>query len=414
MGYDFETHVSRENTGSAKWDAMYRRNPRVGHEIVPLSVADMELPNPPEVIDALRSYLDDAILGYTEPTDAFYDACIGWQARHHGWTPARAWLVTSPGVVPAIFNAVSSLTEEGDGVIIQPPVYYPFRMAVERTGRTLVTNPLRRVELEEGGHSYEMDFEDLAQKAADPRNRMLVLCSPHNPVGRVWRADELRRLLDICVQNDVIVVSDEIHDDLVMPGHAHTTIMRVAEAGEYDHILVCTAPSKTFNLAGCQASAIYIPDEALRERFEEGFAKVALRELNAFAYVATQAAYTRCDEWLDQLIELVWSNYRMLRGFLAAYLPEVELYPLEGTYLAWLDFGSWGLSKEELEAFMCEEALLFPDEGSMFGHEGDCFERLNLACPTDVLEAALERLVHAARERRLGAFSGGDEPGDAR
>ncbi len=407
MKYDFSSKVSRSSSGSLKWASMYEKNPRVGKGIVPLSVADMELPNPPEVIEALVGYLQGgAVLGYMGPTDEFVDACVSWQARHHGWMPQKSSLVTSPGVVPAIYNAVRSLTDPGDGVIVQSPVYYPFSEAVKRAGRTLVDNPLRVVELEDGSHRYEMDFEDLERKVASPRVKLLILCSPHNPVGRVWTAEELRRLLDACVRNDVIVIADEIHDDLIMPGITHTAIMSVAEAGEYDHLVVCTAPSKTFNLAGCQASAIYIPDESLRDRFVGGLRDIPLGSLNAFAYVSTTAAYTLCDEWLEQLIGLVWGNFELLRGTLNNYHPELEVYPLEGTYLAWVDFRPWGLTNEELERFMCQDALLFLDEGYIFGEGGGGFERFNLACPRSVMEESLERLVHAAHVRGLGTTRG--------
>lgn len=401
MQHDFDTRIVGDRTSSAKWGVMYDHNPQLGSEIVPLSVADMEFPAPAPVVEALGDFLKNPFLGYTKPTQAFYDACIGWQRRRHGWEPDQDILVTSNGVVPAIYHAVRAYTQPGEGVIIQTPVYYPFSSAITANGRTLVENPLKLVEAENGSHRYEMDFEDLAAKAADPANRMLVLCSPHNPVGRVWSAVELRRLLDICLANDVLVVADEIHDDLIMPGLRHTAIMCVADPSEYDRLVVCTAPSKTFNLAGCQASVIYIPNAELRRRFQEE--RMALGDagmLNAFGYVSTIAAYTQCDEWLDQLIPYIQGNYELLRGFVANCLPEVEVYPLEGTYLAWLDFRAWGLSDKDLDAFMEDQAYLFLDPGHLFGSAGSGFERVNLACPRSVLNAALDRLAIASRKLR--------------
>ena len=402
MRYDFDTKISTDRSSSAKWREMLNHNSRLGAEIVPLSVADMEFRNPPEVIEALRDFLKETTLGYAAPTEAYYDACLAWQKRRHGWLPERRSLVPTAGIVPAIFNAVRSLTEPGDGIIIQPPVYRPFRLSIQKNGRKLVENPLKIIEAQDGTHRYEMDFDDLEAKAADPNTKMLILCSPHNPVGRVWSAEELRRLLDACLEHDVIIVCDEIHDDLIMPGHEHAAIMCVADAGEYDKLLICTAASKTFNLAGCQSSAIYIPDQQLRERFCEGLDQVAQGGgLNAFAYVSTTAAYTRCDEWLDQLITYVQENYNFLKGYLARFLPSVEVYPMEGTYLAWVDFRSWSLSSSELESFMREDALLFLDEGHVFGTGGSGFERFNLACPRSVLGDSLERLVLATNTRGI-------------
>jgi len=380
---------------------MLADNPTPPEGVVPLSVADMELKNPPEIKRALHTLIDTTVLGYTEPTKRFFDACVGWQESRHAWHPSTEWIVTSPGVVPAFFNAVRCLTRKGDGIIIQPPVYYPFKMAVEENGRTLVENPLRLA----GGH-YEIDFDDLEAKAANPANKMLILCSPHNPVGRVWSADELRRLVDICVSNDIFIVSDEIHDDLVMPHHEHTTIMRVMRPDEYGHVLVCTAPSKTFNLAGCQASVIYVPDEQVRTRFSEGFSRLAMFDLNAFGYAATIAAYEECASWLDELIEVIETNYEHLRDWAAARHPELFVFPLEGTYLAWVDFRAWGLHAKDLEAFMRKDALLWLDEGYVFGEAGTGFERFNLACPTSVIDEALERLEEAASRRGLGTRAG--------
>lgn len=396
MNYDFTTHVSRRGVGAFKWDEMLSENPGVPAAIVPLSVADMEFPNPPEVRRALHDLIDAGPLGYTGPTERFTSACIDWQVRRHGWRPEAEWMVETPGVVPAIYDAVRTLTEPGDGVIIQPPVYYPFRRAIEAGGREVVENPLKLVD-----GRYTIDFEDLEAKAADPRTTMIVLCSPHNPVGRVWDVAELRRLIDICIANGVLILADEIHNDLIMPGHAHTTVGAVMTPEELSRAVVCTAPSKTFNLAGCQCSVIYIPDADLRARFRAGFEALNITGLNAFAYTAAETAYEKCEGWLAQLIDIVEANYIVLRRWADALHPELRVHDLEGTYLAWVDFNAWGLAPAELKEFMRKEALLWLDEGEMFGQGGEGFERFNLACPADVFADALARLDEAAAKRGL-------------
>lgn len=390
MSYDFKTLPNRRGLGSSKWDAMLAERSDLPEDVVPLSVADMELANAPEIKAALHELIDAGPLGYASPTKRFFDACVAWQQRRHSWSPSAEWIVTSPGVVPALYNAVRTLTQPDDGVIIQPPVYYPFRMAVERSGRRVVENPL----VERNGR-YEMDLEDLARKASDPSVSMLILCSPHNPVGRVWTPEELRAVLDICLANNVLVVSDEIHDDLIMPGHEHMTLMRLAADSERERIVVCTAPSKTFNLAGCQASVIYLANSELREKFSAGFYGIGMHHLNAFAYAATIAAYESGERWLSGLLALVWENYQRLVAWARRQGRGIAVYPLEGTYLAWVDFRSLGLDACELERFMKDEALLWLDEGKLFGVEGEGFERINLACPTSVLDASLERLATA-------------------
>lgn len=405
MTYDFTTRMDKRGEGAIKWDSMFKHKPDVALGVVPLSVADMEFPVAPPIVEALQAFVSRASLGYTVPTEAYYEAVLSWQERCHGWKPEREWLCTSPGVVPAFYAAVRVLTKPGDGVIVQTPVYYPFMGAVKSAGMRIVENPL----VEGEGLHYEMDFDDLERKAADPANTVLLLCSPHNPVGRVWTAEELHRVLDICMAHDVFVISDEIHDDLIMPDVEHTAIMSVARPADWPRLVVCTAPSKTFNIAGCQASVNYVPAADVRERFVRGFRDVASTELNCFAYPATIAAYTLCDEWLGQLLGVIWSNYQMLRDFMREHMPEVEVYPLEGTYLAWTDFGAWGLTSQELERFMHRNAQLYLDEGHVFGSEGDGFERFNLACPEHVLHSALERLYDAARNAGLLGPNGGSQ-----
>lgn len=392
MSYDFTTRVDRRGQGSEKWKSMFEKKADVPEGVVPLSVADMELPDPPMVLEALHHLVDTAVLGYTGPTDSYYEAVLGWQRTRHNWNPERGWVVESPGVVPAFFNAAKALTKPGDGIIIQPPVYYPFSMALLRNGRTLVENPLR---LE--GTRYEMDFDDLEAKASDPDNKVLLFCSPHNPVGRVWSREELRRVVDICLAHDVFIISDEIHDDLILPGHEHVTLMNVMTPEEWGRCLICTAPSKTFNLAGCQCSNIFIPDEQVRKSFVEEFNKSAMGELTPFGYTACTAAYEKGAPWLDELLVLLETNRALIESTLAARCPSIGVIPLEGTYLQWLDLRYLGMGHEELEHAM-QDANLFFDEGYIFGTGGDGFERINIACPTAVLAEALDRLVEAVQK----------------
>lgn len=393
--YDFTTRLDRSGCGSEKWNGMRKACPDVPAGTVPLSVADMEFMGAPQIAACIGRYAAENVLGYTEPTDAYFDAVRGWMRRRHDWDVPREWIVTSPGVVPALFHMVKTFTKPGDGIIVQPPVYYPFRMAVELTGRTMVENPLVLK-----GTRYEMDFADLERKAADPANTMMIACSPHNPVGRVWSREELERLVQICLDNDVLLVCDEIHNDLIMPGHEHVTVHNATPAEGRERVIVCTAPSKTFNLAGLQCSNIIIASEELRQRFTGAFWESNGMEcLNALAYPACTCAYNECEGWLDELLGVLDGNRRLFADFMAAELPQVRVIPLEGTYLQWADFGFLGMGPKEQERFMQQDAHLFLDEGYVFGTGGAGFERFNLACPKSVLAESLERLAQAVRSR---------------
>ena len=396
--FDFVTRVDRTGTGSSKWELMRSCNPSVPAGTVPLSVADMEFVTAPPIAEALSEFAREAVLGYTGPTDAYYDAVLSWQRTRHGWDAKREWVALSPGVVPAVAIAVRAFTQPGEGVVIMTPVYYPFRRCIESAGRVVVENPLLH---DEERLRYDIDFEGLDRACADPSVTMLILCSPHNPVGRVWRPDELSRVADICLAHGVFICSDEIHNDLIMPGFEHTVLAKAMPPSRIGECAVMTAPSKTFNLAGLQCSNIFLPDPGRKEAFEKTFRDHAsFGSCNAFAYVACRAAYERCAPWLDECIDVIAANHRLVSDFVAERVPGVRVYPLEGTYLQWLDFRCLGMGAEELESFMVKEALLFPDEGTLFGAAGAGFERINLACPRAVLEEALERLARAVE--RLG------------
>ena len=389
MKYDFTTLVDRSNLGSFKWNGMKRLYPDVPSGIVPFSVADMELKNPPEVIEGLKKYLDEAILGYTGPTDAYYDAVISWMKRRHNWDIKKEWFVTTTGVVTGFQAAIKSVIEPGDGVIILSPVYYPFSSAIKRFDGEVVS-----VELINKNGEYFIDFDALKTACENPKNKMLLFCSPHNPIGRVWTKEELEQIGELCLKNDVIIVSDEIHHDLIMPGTTHTVFATLSKELE-DHMIICTSPSKTFNLAGMQTSNILIPNETLREKYVEAINEISKTSLNALGYKACELAYNEAENWLEELLKLIQHNCDVVCQCMRTYFPEVVISPLQGTYLLWLDFRAFNLSKEALEEKMIKEALWFTDEGYLFGDGGIGFERINLACPTWVLEEALLRLRKA-------------------
>lgn len=387
MKYDFETCMDKRGSGSVKWREMLEKQPDVPKGVVPLSVADMEFKTAPEIVAGLKEYLDTQALGYTGATDSYYDAVQGWMEARHNWHVEREWIVTTPGIVLALGLAVRAFTQPGEGVIIMTPVYYPFYMVVQRQGRKLAENVLQNRE-----GRYEIDFGDLERKAKDPNNKMLLLCSPHNPAGRVWTKEELARIGEICAGNGVLVVADEIHNDLIMPGYSHTVF---TQAGDFaGNAVVCTAPSKTFNLAGMQASNIIIANEALRKRFREYKLMSGIMELGALSYRACELAYTRCGGWLDELLVVLDKNRRLTEEFAAQNLPDAKVTRLEGTYLQWVDLRAYGFSEKELEQKMIGAHLFF-DEGYIFGKTGAGFERINIACPPRVLEEALARLKTA-------------------
>ena len=387
MRYDFTKLADRTGQGSAKWLDMYEINKNVGPEIVPLSVADMEFDNPKEITEGLKLFLDTAVLGYAVPTQSYYDSVIGWMKRRHHWEVKKESIVCSPGVVPALFTGVSAFTKKGDGVILLTPVYYPFYKAVESHERKVAASSL----IEEDGR-YTMDYADIEEKASKPENKLLLLCNPHNPVGRVWTKEELKRLGDICKKHHVTVISDEIHQDMIMPGFEHT-VFHNADPSFEEFSIVCTAPSKTFNLAGMQTSNIMIPNEQMRNQFCEAMSKnMGGPFLNMLGYEACRLAYDECEDWLDELLKVIYENSRAVEAFFAENMPEVKPVKLEGTYLQWLDFRGLDIDYKELERIHTMKALVFFDEGYIFGKEGEGFERINLACPKSVILSALERL----------------------
>ena len=386
MKYDFETLIPRKNMGSRKWNVMAQHNPNAAEDVIPLSVADMEFRNPPELAQGLKDYIDRSILGYTLPNNAFYQSVARWMKNRHQWDIKPEWLVQAPGVVNALFGIVKTFTEPGDGIIIMQPVYYPFSAAITQNGRELVNNALIYED-----YAYRIDFDDLEKKAKDPKNKMLILCSPHNPIGRVWTREELEKVGRICIDNNVLVVSDEIHFDFILTGHKHTVFANISEEFA-QHCIICTAPSKTFNIAGLKISNIVIPNDHLRkqlmEKNQRDFAS------NALGIQACRICYDDCGAWKDEMLCMIEYNYQQVKKFVEEKLPQIKVIELQGTYLLWLDCTALGLSDEELEKLTLG-ADLYLDEGYLFGPGGSGFERINLACPTRYLMAAMERFQKA-------------------
>lgn len=393
MNYDFTTLRPRIAVGSSKWGAMQKLRQGLPPEVIPLSVADMEFVNPPEIAEHLSHYLETMILGYTQPTDSYYAALSDWMARRHNWKIDREWVVPSPGVVPALCHMVQAYTEPGDKVIVFPPVYYPFYSAIRENGRQVLECPL----LEKDGH-YEMDFDRFTQVAEE--GKVLLFSSPHNPVGRVWSREELEKLSAICLEKGVLVLSDEIHFDLILGERPHTVFATLSEAAA-QNCVICTAPSKTFNLAGLQTANIIIPNKKLREKLLAVRNRLGIHGCNMLGYQACETAYRECEGWLEQLLAVLRENRALVETYARAFLPGVKPVELEGTYLQWLDCRALGMDAKTLEKFMQEEALWFTDEGYIFGTGGEGFERINLACPTWVLRKALDRLRDALQRRKV-------------
>lgn len=397
MSYDFTTRINRQPQNSSKWQGMRKHNPEVPEGIVPLSVADMELKNPPEITEGLKQFLDNRILGYTDAGEDYYTETVNWMQRRHHWTIDKDWLVLLPGVVTAINVAVRAFVQPREKVAILTPVYYPFKKTIEACGCRTVTSSL----INQDG-VYSINFEDLETKLADPNVKMLIFCSPHNPIGRVWTKEELMKVGELCLKHDILIVSDEIHFDLILPGHEHTVFASLSKELS-DRMIVCTSVSKTFNLAGMQCSNIVISNPDLRAAYKATMSCYINGHLNIMAYEAATLAYRYCEGWLDELLALLETNRKTAVDFFAEHFPKAIVSPLEGTYLLWVDLRAYFTDQNEQEEFMTKKALLFLDEGYLFGEEGSGFERINLACPTSLLKESLMRLAAAYQNNPAAA-----------
>ena len=387
VDYNFDEVIDRRNTDCLKYDfAVQRGRPK---DVLPFWVADMDFPIAQEIEDALVKRCQHGIFGYSEATDGYFAALQNWYLKHFNWQVQRPWLIKTPGVVFALAMAVKAFTEPGDGVLVQQPVYYPFTEVIRDNDREVVNAPLALV----NGH-YEIDFADLEQKLANPKVKLMFLCSPHNPVGRVWTKEELLKVGDLCLKYNVITVSDEIHSDFVWDDNVHTPFATLGE--EYQqNCIICTAPSKTFNLAGLQVSNIFIPNQKLRRAFRKQIDAAGYSQLNTLGLVACQAAYTYGEEWLTQVKAYIRSNITFVDDYLKQNLPQIKMLPIEGTYLLWLDCSALGMTADEREQWLWHEAKLWLDGGGIFGKEGEAFERINVACPRATLLQGLEQLKAA-------------------
>ncbi|MBQ6686035.1 MAG: pyridoxal phosphate-dependent aminotransferase [Firmicutes bacterium] len=387
MKYDFETVMKRYGCGSRKWDEMREYGYSEIDDIIPFSVADMEFAPAPEIVQGLQDYISCAVLGYSGATNEFKLTVCDWVEKRHGYRPKEDWILTTQGVVDAFYQAINSFTEEGDGVMLLTPVYYPMYNGIRANNRTLVDCPLVRK-----GTRYEIDFEDFEAKAKDENTKMFILCNPHNPCSRVWTPEELTKIAQICAEHNVFVVSDEIHFDLMMKGFKHTMFLSLGEELTKNAMSII-APSKTFNLAGLQTSMVLIPNPDHRETFLKGQMKhTGNPKCNILGYEACQIAYKNCEPWLDAVLDVIAENKRVIEEFFAEHFPQIKIMDFEATYLLWMDWSGLGIEAKELERINREEAGLFFDEGYIFGEAGDCFERWNLACPTWCIEDALDRM----------------------
>lgn len=386
MKYDFDKTIDRRATNSYKWDS-------APEGVLPMWVADMDFRTAPAIIDALQKRVAHGIFGYTRVPDAYYDAVTSWFSRRHGWDIDREWIIYTSGVVPAVSAVIKALTVPGDKVIVQTPVYNCFFSSIRNNGCEIVSNPLRRT-----ADTYEMDFDALERCAADPRAKVMLLCNPHNPAGRVWTPDELTRLGNICLRNGVTVVSDEIHCELVYQGFKYTPFASLSDAFLHRSV-TCVSPSKAFNIAGLQIANIVAFDNDLRSRIDKAININEVCDVNPFGVAATIAAYNEGEEWLNQLVDYLHGNYEVMAEFCRRELPEFPITRLEGTYLVWMDCSSLGMSSDALEHALLDDARLWLNAGTMYGAEGEGYMRWNIACPRSVMLDGLNRFLNFVRSR---------------
>lgn len=391
MLYNFDEIIERRNTNSVKYGVGMMANPLLPEDHIPMWIADMDFACPPEVIQAMKNRLDKKILGYSIMLDGdYYMAVAKWMKTYFDWEINPQQLVFSPGIVPALKVLVKILTKQDEKVLIQPPVYGPFLKSIEVNGREAVYNPLVNTD----GY-YTVDFEDFEKKVKDPKTTLFILCSPHNPSGRVWKEEELRKMADLCFENGVRIISDEIHFDLLRMGQKHIPLAKLYP--EEKRIITCTAPSKTFNLAGNALSNIFISDPEVLAVWNADHQELP----NPLSIEATKEAYLKCDAWLKELREYLDENFKLIDETLKRELPQAKFRIPEGTYLAWIDLNGTGLSHEEILVITARDAGLFLEGGDMFVAEGEGFIRINAACPRSILEKALSRLCKAFKEYNL-------------
>lgn len=385
--FDFDTVINRRGTNSYKWDIVKEE------DVIPLWVADMDFKAAPAILEALKKRVEHGVFGYTLVPDSYYEAIINWFARRHNWQIDRSWIIYTTGVVPAVSCAIKALTLPGEKVLIQTPDYNCFFSSIKNNGCEVAENGLVR-----RGDSYEVDFEDFERQCADEKTTVFLLCNPHNPAGRVWTKEELERMNDICLAHGVRVISDEIHCELVMPGHRFTPFAAISDACR-DNSVVLNSPTKAFNIAGLQIANIICADPAMRRRIDRAVNINEVCDVNPFGVVALQAAYNESEEWLDSLDHYIWGNYLALKEFIAKELPRLEVTRLEGTYLAWVDIKATGLTSDEAYGKLMKEGRVYVNSGTMYGRRaGEGYLRINLACPRATLLEGMKRMGGVLRQ----------------
>lgn len=389
MKYDFDEIISRRNSNSYKWDAVMEEG------VLPMWVADMDFRTAPAVVEVLRKRMDHGIFGYTKVPPVYYDAIINWFTRRHGWQIDRDWIIYTSGVVPALSAIIKALTVPGDRVLVQTPVYNCFFSSIRNNGCEIVANPLVYT-----NGTYRIDFDDLARKATDPKVKLLLLCNPHNPVGRVWTWAELMCIGEICLRNDVLVVADEIHCELVYSGHTYIPFASISDDFRTRSV-TCTLPSKAFNLAGLQIANIFAADESVRVKIDKAINLNEVCDVNPFGVEALVAAYNDGEEWLEELKCYLSDNYLYMRTFFNKYLPQFPVVKLEGTYLVWVDCSVLNRSSKEIAELLLKAEKLWINEGSIYGEAGEGFIRINIACPRQILIDGLNRLKRGLKEISL-------------
>lgn len=385
--YDFDERVNRKGTGCLKWD--YVDKVYKGNDLLPMWIADMDFRVAPAIADRMRQQIDSSAFGYGAMPQEAYEAVIGWMRERHRYEVQRDWFCFTPGVVAALFFAVDAFSAPGEDIMVCPPTYGPFFKAIEQQGRNAIKVPLLR----DGTGWYTFDFDGM-EAAVTPRTRALMLCSPHNPVGRVWTRQELRRIADFALRHDLIVIDDEIHHDLVFGGREHIMLGRISDEIAQRSV-ICTAPSKTFNIAGLHTSNIFIPNEELRRRFRECAQKHHAAGPHAFSGPALIGAYGESADWVDEMVAYVDGNHAYVNDFIAQHLPRLSVCRAEGTYLAWINCEGMGMEPEEIKRFFVDKCQLGLNAGTEYGPGGEQYMRMNLACPRAYVAEAMERIQKA-------------------
>lgn len=385
--YSFDCIIDRSNNFSAKWSEMEKKYG--SNDLLPMWVADMDFKTAPCIVDAIRERLDQEIYGYTTRPDSYNESIVNWVKKRHDWDIKSEWLIYSPGVIPSISLLIQQLTNEGDKIIIQQPVYSPFANVVKDNSRELVVNPLKQ---DENGR-YVMDYEDLESKI-DGNVKLFILCNPHNPVGRVWEKEELIKLGEICLKNNIKVISDEIHSDIIFKDYKHIPFASISDEFAKNSI-TCIAPTKTFNIAGLQTSVVVLPNEDDYKLLDKAFTTIDIKRNNCFSLVASEAAYNHGEEWLEELLEYLEGNIDFLIDYIKINIPQIKVVKPEGTYLVWLDFSGLGLDDDDLSNLIKEKAKVALNGGLAFGPEGKGYQRINLACPRSMVKESLERIKKA-------------------